>query len=349
MKITSVDGSYGEGGGQILRSAISLSAITEKPIDVKNIRAKRPNPGLQAQQLWAIKAVASLCSASVEGLHMGSTNIRFIPQKINSENLRLDIGTAGSITLLLQTIIPVATFSEKNIDLRIIGGTDVKWSPTINYFDDVVLPAFRAIGINCEINVLNRGYYPKGGGVVDVSISNSDGLRALKLIDLPANVLPKIKSVCSKLPLSVAERQANTALSLLRSKGIKVDSTRVEEYNSISPGTSISITSVKENGPFLGGDAVGEVGKPAEAIGKKAAEMFLQEATSGATVDSHLGDMLITPLALLNKESIYRISKVTSHLVTNLQVAETIVGCKYEINEETNGTALVKLRGGNLL
>ncbi len=344
-----VDGAYGEGGGQILRSAIAFSAITGRPVEVVNIRAKRPNPGLRSQHLLAVKLLSSLCAATVEGLKLDSSTVRFTPRRISSTNLNLDVGTAGSITLLLQTAIPAAAFSDSEVNLRIIGGTDVKWSPTVDYFADVVLPAFRIIGLDCDFKVLRRGYYPRGGGVVEVLVRRSSGFNALILTGRPVAQSVKVKSVCSRLPKSVAERQAAGAENLLKSSGRSVDSVISEVNDSDSPGTSILVSSVnEEQGLFVGGDAVGERGKPAEAVGRSAAERYLQEVSSHAPVDSHLADMLVMPLVLAEGESVYRVSRITDHLVTNLHVAETVVGRECKLHEDADGTVLVSIGKGNL-
>ncbi|MEM4340434.1 MAG: RNA 3'-terminal phosphate cyclase, partial [Candidatus Nitrosocaldus sp.] len=145
-----IDGSYGEGGGQILRTAIALSVITKRPIEVFNIRAKRPNPGLRPQHAAAVKILAEVFNARVENVEVGSSMIRFFPGEMESNDTsrkkRIDIGTAGSITLVLQALIPAVSISGKRLEMEIVGGTDVKWSPTLDYMRYVVKPAFKALG-----------------------------------------------------------------------------------------------------------------------------------------------------------------------------------------------------------
>jgi len=181
LSVVKVDGSFGEGGGQILRTTLTISSILRKPVEVYNIRAKRSNPGLRPQHIAAVKVLAAICEARVENLKIGADWIRFHPGEKSTTSLRFDIGSAGSTTLVMTAAIPTASLNGVGCDLELIGGTDVKWSPTANYFKYVVLPAYRLIGIDCTLDIEKRGYYPKGGGVVKIHVKPSSGLRALKL------------------------------------------------------------------------------------------------------------------------------------------------------------------------
>lgn len=338
-----IDGSYGEGGGQILRTSVALSAVMRIPIEIVKIRAKRDNPGLRPQHIGAIKAVASLCNASVDNLRIGSDRIVFTPGKMSSAFLRLDIGSAGSITLLLQAVIPSVSLSRVESELEIIGGTDVKWSPTMNYFTKVVLPAYRLLGIEAELEVKRRGYYPLGGGIVRVRIKPAKELRPLNIIS-SENPSPSIISICSKLPRSVAERQLKSARDYLSNQGVNLKDCEVNVEDSISPGSSILIYSVGEQGPFIGGDAIGEKGKPAEDVGREAAKLFSEEYLSNAPIDRHVGDMIVTFLPFAKRESKFKVSRVTQHLSTNLYIASIFTRCQYNIDEMPDSTALVSIK-----
>lgn len=338
-----IDGSYGEGGGQILRTSIALSAIMGIPVEIVNIRAKRENPGLRPQHIGAIKAVASLCDANVDNLKVGSDRIVFNPSKARSAFLRLDVGTAGNISLLLQAVIPAVSLSKIESELEIIGGTDVKWSPTIDYFSKVVLPAYRLLGIEAELDVKRRGYYPLGGGIVRVRIKPAMELRPLNMLSSD-NPLPSIISVCSKLPRSVAERQLKAAKDFLSNKGIDLKDFEIRIEDSISPGSSILIYSVGEQGPFIGGNSIGERGKPAEEVGREAAKLFSEEYLSKAPIDRHVGDMLVTLLPFAKRESKFKVSRVTQHLITNLYITSIFTKCKYNIDEMQDGTAIVSIK-----
>jgi len=338
-----IDGSYGEGGGQILRTSIALSAIMGIPIEIVKIRAKRDNPGLRPQHMGAIKAVASLCNANVDNLRVGSDRIIFTPGKMRSAFIRLDVGSAGSIALLLQAVIPSVGLSKVDAELEIFGGTDVRWSPTTNYLTKVVLPAYRLLGIDAELQVKRRGYYPLGGGIVRVRIKPTKELKSLNLIS-SENPLPSIISLCSKLPRSVAERQLKAAKDYLLNQGIDLKNSEIRVEDSISPGSSILIYSVGEQGPFIGGDAIGEKGKPSEEVGREAARLFSEEYLSNAPIDRHIGDMLVTFLPFAKSESKFKVSKVTQHLSTNLYIASIFTKCKYNIDEMQDGKAIISIK-----
>jgi len=338
-----IDGSYGEGGGQILRTSIALSAVKGIPIEIVNIRAKRDNPGLRPQHMGAIKAVASLCNANVDNLEVGSDRITFIPGKMRSTFIKLDVGSAGSITLLLQAVIPSVSLSKVDAELELFGGTDVRWSPTMNYLKEVVLPAYRLLGIDAELQVKRRGYYPLGKGIVRIRIKPAKELKSLNLIS-SEHPLPSIISVCSKLPRSVAERQLKSAKDYLLNQGINLKDFEIGVEDSISPGSSILIYSVAAQGPFVGGDAIGEKGKPSEGVGKEAAKLFSEEYLSNAPIDRCIGDMLVIFLPFAKGESKFKVSKVTKHLSTNLHIASIFTKCQYTIDKMSDDTAIVGIK-----
>jgi RNA 3'-terminal phosphate cyclase (ATP) len=342
-EVAVVDGSYGEGGGQILRTAVALSAIIRRPVKVVKIRAGRPNPGLRPQHVGTIKIIASMCGAEVEGLSVGSSTILFKPKKLAASEMKYDIGSAGAITLLLQVAVIVAAKAEQKCSFELVGGTDVKWSPTIDYFRYVFIPALKALGIDVKLRVERRGYYPKGGGLVKVEVEPAESIKPITLTaqpTTPANII----SVCSQLPPDVAKRQLNSALNILKQQKIPVADAKSTVEPAVSAGTSITIYSVDESkGTYLGADAIGERGKPAEQVGKEAAETFVAEWSARAAVDSHLADMLVLPLSLAEGPSTYTTSKLTQHLETNLYVVSRLTGCTYELNKLGSGAVEVKI------
>jgi len=338
--IVKIDGSLGEGGGQILRTAITLSAITGRPIEVTNIRSKRPNPGLRPQHMTGIKIISDLFRANVENLRVGADWIRFAPRdKFEGGTIEVDIGTAGSISMVLAVVVPAVSLSGNSLWMKIVGGTDVRASPTFDYVKSVLARAYREIGIRFSVEVLKRGYYPKGGGIVESII---EPCRTPETIELLAarNVEPRIISVCSLLPRDVAERQTSSAIVALEKNGIQCRNYSASIGTSISPGSSILVYSTSDFGPFIGGDSIGEIGKRAEAVGIEAAERYLDSALNQAPVDPFLADMLVLPLALAKGRSKYKTARVTEHLKTNLEVAKQILGCEYGIEQ---------IRGGNLV
>jgi RNA 3'-terminal phosphate cyclase (ATP) len=368
-----IDGSYGEGGGQIVRTAVSLSAIIGKPIQITNIRSKRNKPGLRTQHFSAVKALADLFHAKVENLKVGADWIKFIPPHMRFDRTnyfdygitKIDIGTAGSIANVLLTIIPAISFSGINHDLQIVGGTDVQYGPTIDYLRYVVREIYASIGINFDIDVIRRGYYPQGGGIVNAQIKavkvpshklptnsyevkqkDSAATPTISIIRPPLLELMKIKivSTCSQLlPKHVAERQLSAAVSNLTKNGVDTidDSlfTTTSEISS-SPGSSILVFSTSRNnesdGWYVGGDSIGQRGKRAEKVGIDASNRFLENYLEKVPIDYRLADMLVLPLSLIKGRNRFRVAKITEHLKTNLHVVSKIVdGCKYYINDAT--------------
>jgi RNA 3'-terminal phosphate cyclase (ATP) len=329
-----IDGSQGEGGGQILRTAASLSVITGRSIEVTSIRAKRDNPGLRPQHMTGIKILADLFHADVENLQVGADWIRFAPsKKFEGGSVKFDVGTAGSIPMILMTVVPPVSLSNKSLEIEITGGTDVRASPTIDYVRYVVAEAYHNIGIKFSVDVERRGYYPKGGGIVKTAIEPCREPGTMELL-ITRDVAPRITSVCGQLPRHVAERQTSSALIALEKKGVRCSSYSASIETSVSPGSSILIYSASDFGPYMGGDSIGELGKRAEVVGVEAAERYLESALVQAPVDPFLADMLVLPLALAKGRSKYRIPRVTEHLRTNLQVASQFTGCKYGIEQQ---------------
>jgi RNA 3'-terminal phosphate cyclase (ATP) len=342
--LVKIDGSQGEGGGQIVRTAISLSAITGKPVEVTNIRANRKNPGLRPQHLAGIKIIAELFHGKFENLKVGAEWIRFSPSdRFEGGSIKFDIGTAGSIPLTLMTVIPAVSFSNNSLHIEITGGTDVKASPTIDYIKHVVAKSYLSIGSKFSVDVLKRGYYPNGGGIVQSTINPC---RSPDTIEFLASryLEPKIISVCSQLPVDIAKRQISSALIALEKKDIRCSNYTASIESSNFPGSSILVYCASDQGIYIGGDSIGKLGKRAEVVGLEAAERFLQSILAKATIDSFLADMLVVPLALGKGRSRYRVARVTRHLLTNLRVVSDIVGCKYNIDNH-GGNYIVTVEG----
>lgn len=339
-----INGSQGEGGGQILRTAVSLSAITGIPIEVTNIRAKRSNPGLRPQHTTGIKIIADLFHAKVENLQVGAEWVRFAPSdRFEGGSVKVDVGTAGSIPMILMAVVPAVSLSNNSVEIEITGGTDVRASPTIDYVRHVVAASYRSIGLKFSVDVIRRGYYPKGGGIVKTTIEPCREPGTMELLSA-RDVEPQIASVCGQLPRHVAERQISSAIIALDKKGIRCRNYSASIEMSTSPGSSILIYSASDFGPYVGGDSIGELGKRAEAVGVEAAERILESVLAQAPVDPFLADMLVLPLALAKGRSKYRVARVTEHLRTNLQVASHLAGCNYEI-EQRGKTNVVAIEG----
>ncbi|MFL6511949.1 MAG: RNA 3'-terminal phosphate cyclase [Nitrososphaera sp.] len=340
-----IDGSQGEGGGQILRTAISLSAITSKPVEITNIRANRPNPGLRPQHIAGIKIIADLFHAKFENLKVGAEWVRFSPSdRFDGGSVKFDIGTAGSIPLTLMTVVPAVSLSDNSLQIEITGGTDVRASPTIDYIKYIVSESYLSIGSRFSVEILKRGYYPKGGGVVQCTINPCKNPGTIEFLAM-RHLEPKIISVCSQLPVHIAKRQISSALAALEKNSISCSHyTASIDNSSNSPGSSILVYCASDFGMYIGGDSIGERGKRAEAVGMEAALRFLNGSAAQATVDPFLADMLVLPLGLSKGRSMYRIARVTQHLLTNLHVVSEISGCKYNLDQR-GGSYLVTIEG----
>lgn len=330
-----IDGSYKEGGGQIIRTALSLSALTGKSFRAEKIRYNRTKPGLKNQHLACIKALKQLCSARVKGAQAGSDYVEFIPGKIKPRTLSVDIGTAGSITLLLQSLLLPCMFADGEVRLKIKGGTDTKWSIPVDYFVNVILPHYENFAY-FQFNDIKRGYYPKGQGFVDMTIKPKFSFSQIKAVphfDLVRRTsLTKIKGISSasqKLRnAEVAKRQASGAKKKLSSIGCPVNI--VEEYtDTASTGTIITMW-VDSDKPTIGADALGEKRKRAEAVGAEAAAKLLLVLHSDAVVDSHLADNLVPLLALVG--GAIKTDEITDHILSNVYVCEKFLKVRFAVD-----------------
>ncbi|MGM0770790.1 MAG: RNA 3'-terminal phosphate cyclase [Halobacteriota archaeon] len=324
-----IDGSYGEGGGQILRTSVALSAFTGEAVTITDIRSNRPKPGLSAQHVKAIETAALICDATVEGLGIGSTSITFSPQEIKGGCYDIDIGTAGSISLLLQCIMPAAAYSETDIELMITGGTDVSWSPSIDYLNNVTLRAISEMGYRCNIDTRKRGYYPRGGGVVQAKISPSK-LRPCDFSEKPMKA-EEVKvtgiSHCSNLPEHVAQRQADSASDIIKKAGYECHiDTECAEYASTGSGITL-------HSGMKGAYVPGKRGLPAEKVGSRAARELLDELSSNSSVDVHLADQLI-PYLGLTKGGSFTVREKSSHTSTNIHVTEQFLDVKFRTEKK---------------
>jgi RNA 3'-phosphate cyclase len=336
-----VDGSYGEGGGQILRTAVSFSMVLGVPIHVTKIRAGRKVPGLRPQHSATVKILGEICSAEVEGANVGSTEITFSPGEVKGSSGSFNLGTAASIPLVLQAVIPAVSLMGRSYDVELVGGTDVPWSPTSDYIERVVSPAMRAVGIGFAFKVERRGYYPNGGGRASAHIDPCERVVALDLASQRGEEVrrPSLVSRCGELPVSVAERQARAAVTVLRARGVEVAQRDVTLEDSVSPGSSL-LVSLVGGGCYLGGDSIGARGKPAETVGREASESFLTAYFTRARVDIHLADMLAPVLCLSDSPSALLIPYVTEHLRTSLHVAGQFTSAEHRFEDRAGASML---------
>ena len=262
-----IDGSHGEGGGQILRTTIALATLTQTPVKIINIRAKRPQPGLRPQHHTALSCLQKICNAETQGLHIGSTTVTFHPQKPQPGTYTFNIGTAGSIPLVFQTCILASLQTNKPITINLTGGTDVKWAPTWDYFTHIFLPLIQHLGINIDTHLQQRGYYPKGGGKATLTIYPSSPLQPLTLPTTTYENTIHGAIHSSNLPDHISKRIKHTIIKEAISKEFQTDIT-TQQTPSLSPGIVLTLW-IKKQHNILGTTMLGEKGIPAETVAKK--------------------------------------------------------------------------------
>ena len=328
-----IDGSYLEGGGQILRTACALSAIRQIPCHIFNIRKGRKEPGLKTQHLLGLRALAELCNGRLEGDYLGSEEIYFYPGSLKEvkNKLKIKIDTAGSITLILQTLILPAIHSDIPIEVYFEGGaTDTFFAPTMDHFRLVFLKIVEKMGVRVNLEILQRGFYPEGGAKVKVIFYPSK-LQPITLISRG-----KLKEVLiisgasqSLKEKKVAERQVSGIKQVFGKLKLPLKEI-INYYPTRSPGSVVNIIGKFEN-TIIGVDNLGKLGRPAEIVGKEAALEFLKEGKSEACLDKHLADQILPFMALANGVSEVTISEVTNHCKTNIWVIEKFLGKGFQI------------------
>lgn len=329
-----VDGSQKSGSGTILRLSVALAAILKEPLHIFNIRAKRTQPGLRPQHLEAVLTAAKLCNAEVKGAKPGSRELWFTPQEIEGGEIKAEIGTAGSIPMLLLTVLPICVHAKNPVHLHVTkGGTDVRNAPTINYLRHILLPILIRMGLKATLTVQKYGYYPKGMGEILLEVELSTRLNPLVLDDFGQLQSVKGTSVCTYLAdRRVAERQALAANERLRTAGLRANIEVINDMsNPLQKGSSLVLWAETDKGAMLGGDAIGELGKPSEKVGQEAADNLIRELEPKPTVDSHLADILVPYIALTKGKSVYLTRLVTEHLDANLWLTERILGTKFHL------------------
>jgi RNA 3'-terminal phosphate cyclase (ATP) len=337
--VIEIDGGQKSGSGTILRLSVALAAILNDPLHIYNIRQNRPQPGLKPQHLEAVLTAARLCDAELAGANLNSRELWFKPKSVKGGKIEAEIGTAGSISMLLMTVLPICVSAEKTVNLHVSkGGTDVQHSPTINYLRFVLLPTLKHMGLNTTLTVHKYGYYPKGNGEVTITIEPCKTLQPLRLESFGSMKTLKGLSVCTFLAdRNVAQRQAKTASEFLKKKGYTADIQVLNDSsNPLQKGSSLVLWAETDTNTVLGADTIGELGKTSETVGTEAAEKLLAEVSAKPTVDVHLADMLVPYIALAKDNSVYFTRLFSEHLQTNIWLAEKILDVKFVVSK-TNG------------
>jgi RNA 3'-terminal phosphate cyclase (ATP) len=339
-----IDGSLGEGGGQVLRTALSLSCITGRPFRIVNIRKGREKTGLMRQHLVSVQAAARIAGAKVIGDTIGSTELIFSPGKVTPGEYAFAIGTAGATSLVLQTLILPLLFAVGQSSLALSGGTHVPFSPSWHYLAEVFVPSLALLGGSIELDLDSCGFYPKGGGNVRCRIKPAVSLSPLHAEQRGRLLRVTGCSAVGNLPCSIAERQRRAALEhlgTLKEYGVPLE-IEIREVTAIGQGTFIFLRGEYEHS-VSGFTAIGARGKPAEIVGGEAADEFLRHHETGMPVDPHLADQLVPYLALAGGTSVYATSRITGHLETNLRITCYFldIGTKLSGKRDSPGTVRI--------
>ena len=330
-----IDGAYGEGGGQLLRTAVALAAITGRPIRVRRIRAQRDKPGLAPQHLAAVRVVAAIAAARATGLELRSDTLEFHPGGIAGGSHRFDVGTAGSVTLVVQALLPVMIAGGAPCAASIVGGTDVRAAPPLDYFGEVLLRLLRRMGVDARLAVRRRGYYPRGGGEVEIAVLPGRDLRPLGA-DEPGT-LRHVAGVAhvGNLPEHIATRMLSSALDRLDPpvRARAAIATRVlGPDEAIGQGGAIVAWACTEHA-ILGAGRVAERGVRAEALGAAVGDELAADLASGATLDVHAADQLLVYLALARGGS-FATRSLTSHARTAIWLIEQFLPVRFEVSTD---------------
>lgn len=331
-----IDGSQGEGGGQVLRTALTLSILTQQNIELINIRAGRKKTGLLRQHLTSVLAAQEICSATTEGVELGSSHIRFVPNKVKPGDYHFRIGTAGSTVLVCQTILPVLMLSDKSSTVTLEGGTHNGMSPSLSFLEQSFLPVLKSMGVNCKLSTSKLGFYPAGGGKWQIMIEPTKKLVPVHLTE-PGSQFAKSNHNCSLnalvslLPESIGQREVSTAKNILgwqRAEG------QVLNLVTLGPGNSfqLSIDCQTHHNVF---EVVGERSVSAEKVAERAAQQVNKFIHANAAVEEYLADQLLLLIALAGSGS-FTTTKPSLHTITNINVIKQILGKKILINQLTD-------------
>lgn len=351
-----IDGSYGEGGGQILRTAMALSALAQKPVEIEKIRAGRKDPGLRPQHLASVQAIRDISQGKLEGAAPGSLRISFWPGKIKPGNYFFDVSketrSAGSVSLVLQSLLPPLFASGQFSRINLKGGTHVPFSPPVHYLQQVFAPLLERMGFKVKIDLKTWGFYPEGGGEIIAQVETGPRRQSFLMTRRDDFKTVRGISVAMNQSMNVAERQARAASDFLTAEGFQPE---IEAGEIPAPAgretrsSFIFLRPVMTNG-FAGFSALGEKGKPVEEVGIEAAQQVLKYARNRWALDPQVADQAIIYACLLSGKSEFTVTELTSHFLTNVWVIQQFLPARIAIEGEkgTPGKVTVK-PGGNLI
>lgn len=334
-----IDGSQGEGGGQVLRTTLALSLITGRAVHVTSIRAGRAKPGLRHQHVTAVQAAATIGGAEVTGAGLGSGEITFVPRGVRAGKYTLRVGTAGSTTLVLQTVLPPLLLASEPSTLTLEGGTHNPKAPQFDFLNKVFLPIVNRMGPTVSARLERHGFFPAGGGKLTVRVSPAEKLAPIELLERGAVQRIGGRILIARIPRHVAERESNT----LREKlGLGDADVQIDEIrDSKGPGNAVlvEVESEQITEVFTG---FGERGLPAEIVAGRVAGAVRRYLDANVPVGECLCDQLLLPLAMAGGGS-FRTLPLSLHAETNAQVIGRFLGRRIEGEERPDGTSHVRV------
>ena len=338
-----IDSSRGEGGGQMVRTSVALSAVTGTEIRLTRIRENRPTNGLSKQHTIVVKAVADMTGSTITGNFTGSRELVFQPGNLQKTKVEMDIGTAGSISLMLQAMLLTARNYKEKFTMDISGGTNVMWAPPIDSYQQVLFPLMKKMNIDVDLNILARGFYPLGGGRIRADLKPMKHITPLEIEEL--GELQSIEGVCyiQNLPDWMHEQMIDGCKSILESHcDVDIDIQRSEGE---SKGAGISLVAIYENGR-LGSNVLTSRGHPARRAGEDVAKDLLEEMVAGSTMDVHTADQLLPYMAMADGRSSFTVSKISKHLISQMDTLESFLDVRFGVERNTRGYYITATPGG---
>ncbi|MBK8216168.1 MAG: RNA 3'-terminal phosphate cyclase [Myxococcales bacterium] len=337
-----IDGTTGEGGGQVLRSSLTLSLATQKPFTITNIRKKRGRPGLLRQHLASTLAAEAISNADVTGARMGSTELVFRPGRVTAGEHTFKVGTAGSCLLVLATVLLPLSIAEGPSRLVLEGGTHNPAAPPFPFVAEALLPTLAKIGYHAEATLVRPGFFPAGGGRVEVAIAGGACPSRIELLETGKRLAERGRAIVSALPSNIALRELET-LASVAGLSKRADLRPEVVRDPVGPGNALVVTLVYEQATHVV-TGFGEKGAPAERIGGSVGALVAALAAADVPVCEHLADQLVLPLAL-GRGGTFRTVRPTPHFDAQRAVVRAFLGLDVEVSEEPRGSFVVEVPG----